>query len=275
MHPAYDTSGRWLVSRPTGPAALRDILPPWRHSANDGQRLAYTVYGRGLENDRADARLLLLSQKMQEPWRKELAARGNRVITFDPLGHGESDRPRDMWRYSMTENVAHSGRWRFSTGSRWSKRSWAGTSMGANTMLRIRRRWVAGTAAGDRSSRCRCSTMRSPRCAMAFTPLLLWLTFGEYVRQAVSPTRLAASRGGVLRSCSTCGSMPSPRSPGPSAAVLQGIIFGRTAPHRVERRTFDAPALAHRPPARTGLHPFSDADMLAHELPNSRLIRCN
>ena len=46
---------------------------------------------------------LLLSQKMQMPLARTLAKRGNRVITLDPLGHGASDRPRQMWRYSMTE----------------------------------------------------------------------------------------------------------------------------------------------------------------------------
>src|SRR5271168_5188563 len=44
---------------------------------------------------------LLLSQEMHRPLAEELAARGNRVITMDLLGHGHSDRPRDMWRYSM------------------------------------------------------------------------------------------------------------------------------------------------------------------------------
>ena len=44
---------------------------------------------------------LLLSQEMHRPLAEDLAARGNRVITVDLLGHGESDRPRDMWRYSM------------------------------------------------------------------------------------------------------------------------------------------------------------------------------
>ena len=38
---------------------------------------------------------------MHRPLAEELAARGNRVITLDLLGHGKSDRPRDMWRYSM------------------------------------------------------------------------------------------------------------------------------------------------------------------------------
>ena len=65
------------------------------HFSYDGQRLAYTVHGSG---DRVTVLMpgLLLSQKMQAPLARNLAKRGNRVITFDPLGHGASDRPRDM-----------------------------------------------------------------------------------------------------------------------------------------------------------------------------------
>jgi hypothetical protein len=64
------------------------------------------------------------------------------------------------------------------------------------------------------------------------------------------------------------------QDPGPSAALLQGIIFGRTAPQRSVRRTFDAPGLIIGHP-RDPVHPFSDADMLAGELPNARLIAAN
>ena len=53
--------------------------------------------------------------------------------------------------------------------------------------------------------------------------------------------------------------------------MLQGILFGRTAPHRSVRRTFEAPALVIGHP-RDPVHPFSDADMLAHELPSGRLL---
>src|SRR3981081_2312910 len=70
-------------------------VPYFRH---EGQRLAYTVHGEGTRTTVLMPGLLL-SQKMQTPLARELAARGNRVVTFDPLGHGESDRPRDMWRY--------------------------------------------------------------------------------------------------------------------------------------------------------------------------------
>ena len=57
----------------------------------------------------------------------------------------------------------------------------------------------------------------------------------------------------------------------PSAAVIQGLFFGRIAPYCTERRTFEAPALVighHCDP----IHPFSDAGMLADELPNARLV---
>src|SRR5918912_1893273 len=68
----------------------------------EGQRLAYTVYGDG---PRVCILIhgLLLSQRMHEPLARALAERGNRVVTLDLLGHGRSDRPPDMWRYSMPE----------------------------------------------------------------------------------------------------------------------------------------------------------------------------
>ena len=94
----------------------------------EGQRIAYTEYhpdppgpaavtpirssartraARSAERAEVEARTLilvhglLLAQTMHAPLARALAARGNRVVTIDLLGHGESDRPRDMWRYSM------------------------------------------------------------------------------------------------------------------------------------------------------------------------------
>jgi hypothetical protein len=52
---------------------------------------------------------------------------------------------------------------------------------------------------------------------------------------------------------------------------MQGLFFGRIAPPRSERSTFKTPALVlgH---ARDPVHPFSDAGMLAKEMPNARLL---
>ncbi|HEY8867090.1 MAG TPA: alpha/beta fold hydrolase, partial [Solirubrobacteraceae bacterium] len=72
-------------------------MPTFTHA---GHRIAYTEHGSG---PRAIVLIhgLLLSQRMHLPLAKDLANRGHRVITIDLLGHGASDRPRDMWRYSM------------------------------------------------------------------------------------------------------------------------------------------------------------------------------
>ena len=64
------------------------------------------------------------------------------------------------------------------------------------------------------------------------------------------------------------------QDPGPSASVLEGLFFGRIAPHRWQRRTFTQPSLVIGHP-RDPVHPFSDAGMLADELPNGRLLEAN
>jgi pimeloyl-ACP methyl ester carboxylesterase len=212
---------------------------------------------------------LLLSQKMQTPLARELAARGNRVITFDPLGHGESDRPRDMWRYSMAafavQLVAlldHLELERAVVG---------GTSMGANITLEV------AALAPDRLQgmviEMPVLDNAIPACAAAFTPPLFALTFGEPVMKLVASAARKVPRDRVPFLLEL-GLDAISQEPGPSGAVLQGIIFGRTAPPRAERRTFEAPTLVIGHP-RDPVHPFSDADMLAAELPNARLIDAN
>jgi pimeloyl-ACP methyl ester carboxylesterase len=231
---------------------------------HEGQRLAYTVHGTG---PRTTVLLhgLLLSQRMQLPLARALAEHGNRVVTLDLLGHGASDRPRDMWRYSMThfgEQVIglldHLGV---------EQAVVAGTSLGANVALE------ACDAAPDRV---RGMVIEMPvldnallGCALAFTPLMCALTFGEPVMRAVSLlTRAVPDRGPFLAQVALDTLR---QDPAPSAAVLQGLFFGRVAPHRDIRRTLEAPALVigHR---RDPVHPFSDSGMLAEELPNGRLL---
>jgi pimeloyl-ACP methyl ester carboxylesterase len=64
------------------------------------------------------------------------------------------------------------------------------------------------------------------------------------------------------------------QDPGPSAAVLQGLFFGRTAPPRARRRELQTPTLVigHQ---HDIVHPFSDAGMLAGELPHARLLEAS
>jgi pimeloyl-ACP methyl ester carboxylesterase len=118
-------------------------------------KLAYRSYGQG---DRTVVLLhgLLFSQRMHEPLARALAERGNRVLTLDLLGHGASDRPRDMTRYSMTyfgeQTIGLLDHLDLD------QAVLLGSSLGANTTLE------AAVLAPDRcagwSSRCRCSTPR-------------------------------------------------------------------------------------------------------------------
>jgi hypothetical protein len=81
------------------------------------------------------------------------------------------------------------------------------------------------------------------------------------------PRRLLPHYGNVLMDAVR-------QEPGPSASVLQGLFFGRIAPAASLRRELATPALVlgHR---RDPVHPFSDAGMLASEMPNARLIEAN
>jgi pimeloyl-ACP methyl ester carboxylesterase len=253
-----------------------------------GQRIAYTEYGggpaavtsggkRSTTSRRAAAAKrplilvhgLLLSQKMHRPLAEDLAGRGNRVITVDLLGHGESDRPRDMWRYSMhsfgEQLVALMDHLEID------QAVVMGTSLGANAALE-----VAATA----PERLRGMIVEMPvldnallASALTFTPILVALTFGEPVMRLVAqvtrriPRRLLPYYGNVVLDLVR-------QDPGPGGALLQGLFFGRIAPHRSERRTFMTRALVvgHR---RDPVHPFSDAGMLAEELPNARLLEAD
>jgi pimeloyl-ACP methyl ester carboxylesterase len=239
-------------------------MPSFRHG---GQKLAYQIYGEGSRNLVLLPGLLLPS-RMHEPLAFDLVERGNRVITLDLLGHGESDRPRDMWRYSMPsfgrQVVALLDHLELD------QAVVGGTSLGANVTLEV---------ASLAPARLRGMVIEMPvldnallAAAMAFTPLLIALTFGEPITR-----RVASVLGRVPR---RFGHYPNvfldwvSQDPGPSAALLQGLFFGRTAPHREERKTFEAPAIVLGHP-REPIHPFSDAKMLAEELPNGRLIEAN
>ena len=240
-------------------------MPHFRH---EGQRLAYTVWGEG-PRPTVLAPGLLLSQKMQTPLARTLAKQGNRVITFDPLGHGASDRPRQMWRYSMTEFARQTIA--LLDHLELDEAVVGGTSLGANITLEV-------AAAAPERLRGMIIEMpvldhAIPACAAAFTPLLLALTVGQPIMNVVARAARAVPRARVpfliemfLDSVG--------QDPGPSGAVLQGILFGRTAPEHSVRRNIQAPALIIGHP-RDPVHPFSDAGMLADELPNAVLLDAN
>src|SRR3954462_14108868 len=230
--------------------------------------LAYETYGDG---PRLTVLLhgLLFSGRMHQQLARALADRGHPVVTLDLLGHGASDRPTDMWRYSMTEF----GREVVALLDHLEAEEAVvmGTSLGANATLEV------ASLAPDRL---RGMVIEMPvldnallGCAVAFTPLMLGLTVGAPAARALAraarivPSARLPWQAGILVDWVA-------QDPAPSAAVIQGLFSGRPAPHRSERRTFEMPALVigHRYDI---LHPFSDAGMLAEELPNGRLLQAS
>jgi pimeloyl-ACP methyl ester carboxylesterase len=144
-----------------------------------------------------------------------------------------------------------------------------GTSLGANTALE---------AAALAPDRLRAMVVEMPvldhalvGCAVAFTPLMVALTLGEPVMRMISAVtrRVPPLPWQVDFVLDTMR-----QDPRPSAAVLEGLFFGRTAPPRGERRRFETPALVigHQ---HDIIHPFSDAGMLAEEMPNARLLQAS
>ena len=232
----------------------------------EGRTLAYTDYGEG---PRTVVLLhgLLLSRRMHEPLARSLAEHGNRVVTLDLLGHGASDRPIDPACYSMTsfgkQTIALLDHLEIE------EAVLLGTSLGANTALE---------ASAYAPERLRGMIVEMPvldgallACALAFTPLMIALSFGEPMmrvvqfgaRQVPKLPWLADFLVDTVR-----------QDPAPGAAVLQGLFFGRIAPHRAERRTLRTETLVigHR---RDPVHPFSDAGTLAEELPNAQLLEAS
>lgn len=235
---------------------------------HDGQRdrIEYTEYGGGgrwvvLVHGQ------LMVRRMHEPLARALAAEGLHVVTVDLLGHGRSDRPDDPKVYSMTafgEQVValldHLGAQTAVIG---------GTSLGANVSLEV---------ADIAPERVRGMIIEMPVLdnaveagIIAFAPLMFVARFLPFTISGLRRVTRAVPRGivpfwaGVVLDTLN-------QQPGPMAATVHGLFFGRVAPSSKRRKEILAPALVvgHR---ADPVHPFADAAMLADELPNGRFVR--
>jgi pimeloyl-ACP methyl ester carboxylesterase len=232
----------------------------------NGHTISYDEYGEG---DRPLILIhgLLMSRRMFDRLGPEMAARGNRVITIDLLGHGRSDRPDAMSNYSMTffarqveALMDHLGIEQAVVG---------GTSLGANTTLEMNYLMP---------DRVKAMMIEMPvldnallAAAVIFTPIMIGLRIGEPVLRLLASGARKIPRTHPLVDM---GLDMVRQDPAPSSAVLEGLFLGSSAPHHQFRIEMTQPTLVighHADP----LHPFSDSGMLAEELPNSRLIEAN
>ena len=228
-------------------------------------RLAYEVYGSG---DRVLVWIhgLLLDANLSRGLARELAARGNRVVLLDLLGHGRSDKPRHAGAHRMdlyAEQVLC-----LLDELDVDQVVLGGISLGTNVSLL--------TAVGA-PERVRGLVLEMPvlewavpAAALVFLPLLLGV---HYTRTPLrlackAASRLPRSGFGPLDSFISAATS----DPDEIAAVLHGVLLGPIAPTIDQRRSITAPALVLGHGIDL-IHSFSDAQRLSRQLRNARLIR--
>jgi pimeloyl-ACP methyl ester carboxylesterase len=228
-----------------------------------GRRIGFREYGSG---SRAVVLIhgLLMDGRMYARLAPALAKRGHRVIAVDMLGHGTSEQPYDMIEYSMPQFgrdvvalLDHLELPQAVIG---------GTSLGANVALEV------AVAAPDRVRglvlEMPVLEAALPAAAAAFVPLALALRISQRTMRV-----LAALTRRIPRTHHLADLMIDfvRRDPAASLAVLDGLIFGRVAPPIADRRALPHPTLVIGHPSDP-IHPFSDADRIARELPHARLV---
>jgi pimeloyl-ACP methyl ester carboxylesterase len=227
------------------------------------QRIAYADFGEG---DRVLVLVhgLLMNRHMYDHLAPEMAARGFRVITVDLLGHGASDMPTDMRAYNMSTFADQLAT--VIDELELDRPVVGGTSLGANVALEMATRHPS--AARGLFIEMPVLDNALVAAGLIFLPILVTLRLGKPVLGFVSMLAKRIPRTHYLIDILLDWMR---RNPAASEAVLEGLLFGRSAPPRDERELIGLPTLVIGHPADP-LHPFSDSDMLVEELPRARLV---
>jgi len=237
-----------------------------RHTLAYGQyRLSYETYGSG---DRVLVWIhgLLLDANLSRGLARRLAARGNRVVLLDLLGHGRSDKPRhagpnrmDLYADQLLCLLDELGVDQVVLG---------GVSLGTNVSL------LAAVRAPEKVRglvlEMPVLEWAAPAAALVFAPLLLEVHYARAVLRLVSwvASRLPSSGLGPVDSFVSSAAS----DPDETAAVLHGVLLGPIAPTIDQRRAITAPTLVLGHGIDL-IHSFADAKRLARQLPDARLIR--
>jgi pimeloyl-ACP methyl ester carboxylesterase len=249
---------------PAAPARAPRPLELVGSFTHDGHRLAYTEYGSG-DKIVVLTHGIMLTRRMHAPLARKLAGAGYRVITLDLLGHGESDRPAESWLYSMPafaeQTVALLDHFEVD------KAVVGGTSLGANVSLEV---------AVSAPERLHGLVVEMPVLdnaivagLLTFSPLLFAARFLPVSVKGVAALAHLVPRGNQWVDVVTETLSQEPTS---MAALLHGVLFGRTAPPKSVRGKITTPTLVigHQ---GDPIHPFGDADTLAADMPDAEFVQ--
>jgi pimeloyl-ACP methyl ester carboxylesterase len=252
------------------PHLVPDVLEPdgegVRRSLAYGQyRLSYEVYGSG---DRVLVWIhaLLFDASLSRSLARRLAARGNRVVLLDLLGHGRSDKPRDAGPHRMDLYAEQVLCLLDELGVE--QAVLGGVSLGTNVSL------LTAVRAPERVRglvlEMPVLERAAPAAALTFVPLLLQTYYARPVMRLVSRVVSRLPRTGLGALDSLINAVGS--DPAEIAAVLHGVLMGPIAPTSRQRQAITAPALVLGHGIDL-IHSFKDAERLARQLPGARLIR--
>lgn len=243
------------------PAARTGTVPYRQH------RLVYTEYGGSDADARAVLLLhgLMLNRGMHSQLARTLARDGYRVVTVDLLGHGESDRPAQSWKYSMpqfAEQVVA-----LLDELEIDRAVVCGTSLGANIALEL------ADAAPERllGTVTEMPVLDNAIVAglLTFAPLLFAARFLPVSVHGVASAAQVVPTGNQWADLVRDTLRQEPEA---MAALLHGVLFGRIAPPKAARRAIAVPTLVigHQ---GDPVHPFGDADTLAVDLAHAEFVQ--
>jgi pimeloyl-ACP methyl ester carboxylesterase len=232
----------------------------------EGHKLAYNTYGVGNRNVLL-IHGLLMNKSMQQPLARALAQNGNRAITVDLAGHGRSDAPLQRWdipRYARALNALLEE-------LEIEEAVVLGTSLGANITLEL---------AAYFPDRVRALVAEMPALEngmvggpIFFAPFAAAAAYAEPLAQVISKTAQLIPRQVLPFGANIIADLMK-RDPATTLEILKGLYYGRVAPPVEVRRQITQPALVigHR---YDPIHPMIDAEDLAADLRNSRLIEAS
>ena len=238
-----------------------------RHTLTYGQyRLNYEVYGSG---DRTLVWLhgILLDANLSRGLARALAARGNRVVLLDLLGHGRSDKPRHSGPHRM--DLYANQVLCLLDGFGVDQVVLGGVSLGTNVSLLTAVR-APEKVRGLVLEMPVLELLRCPAAALFFVPLLLQVRYARTPLRLVSRvvSRLPSSGIGPLDSLlSAVGS-----DPDEIAAILHGMLMGPMAPTAEQRQAMASRRLSSGTESTSSTR-SPTPKRLARQLPGARLIR--
>lgn len=235
------------------------------HTFVDGDlTLSYEVHGSG-PRTLVYMHGLLLDAHLNRRLARDLADAGYRVVLFDLPGHGASDKPRRASAHRMDAYARRVVHLLDELGVE--QAAVGGVSLGADVTLQVAQ--LAPERVKAMVVEMPVLEQATPFAAMVFVPFLALTHYAPYLLRATSrlARHLPRHRLGPLDAVIG----PLLLDPEEMVSVLHGVLVGPVAPTADERRAMTMPALVigHR---SDRLHPFGDANRLADQLPNGRLV---